>query len=173
MKRHLFNVEIIETNVDDIDNEKFSQWIQEQYKDKGTYDRPLGYSEGEDTPLPMCEEIEKLFAHAQKTLADELNAATIPQGYWAQVHEKGMSTNTHAHLPADVAGVYYVQTPEKCGWLAFEMDPIPPEFTEPKVGKMVLFPAWLKHHVTRNQSNERRISVSFNLGITGTANTDQ
>ena len=38
------------------------------------------------------------------------------------------------------------------------------EFSLPaEKNKMYVFPSWLKHSVTPNQSEEERISISFNL----------
>ena len=33
----------------------------------------------------------------------------------------------------------------------------------PEEGKLVLFPSWLEHEVDQNLSQEKRISISFNL----------
>ena len=45
---------------------------------------------------------------------------------------------------------------------------LPPELMErshykPKAGTVVMFPAWLWHEVKPNESNDIRISVSFNF----------
>ena len=34
---------------------------------------------------------------------------------------------------------------------------------EPKAGRCIMFPAWLWHEVQTNESNDTRISVSFNF----------
>jgi uncharacterized protein (TIGR02466 family) len=34
---------------------------------------------------------------------------------------------------------------------------------EPKVGEMIMFESWLQHSVERNESQEDRISVSYNI----------
>lgn len=169
MKRNLFNVEIMETVLDGIDNDKLAQWIEQEGE---SYDLPAGHSVNEDTSFPRCEEMDKVIDAAVSTCVEQINLDVIPRDFWAQVHEKGMSTNTHAHLPADISGVYYVKVPEGSGVLAFvlETDHLMPEIVEPKEGKLVLFPSWLSHYVTRNQSDERRISVSFNMSIVGPAN---
>ena len=62
------------------------------------------------------------------------------------------------------AGVYYVSLPEGSGDLIFERDENQERVkVTPKVGEYIIFPAWLKHAVTRNQSDDLRISMSFNL----------
>ena len=82
---------------------------------------------------------------------------------WSHIHEKNMSTNWHNH-GCVYAGVYYVSLPEGSGDLIFERDENQERVkVTPKVGEYIIFPAWLKHAVTRNQSDDLRISMSFNL----------
>ncbi len=101
---------------------------------------------------------------------------------WAIVNGKLASNSVHNHPNSILSGVYYLQTPENCGGIFFS-DPrpasqmlIPPveEFnlwTFPKVsykphsGTMLLFPSWLLHGVEMNMSEENRISLSFNIGM--------
>jgi uncharacterized protein (TIGR02466 family) len=102
---------------------------------------------------------------------------------WAIVNGKMASNSVHNHPNSILSGVYYLQAPENCGGIFFS-DPrpasqmlIPPveEFnlwTFPKVsykphaGTMLLFPSWLLHGVEMNMSEELRISLSFNIGMT-------
>jgi uncharacterized protein (TIGR02466 family) len=80
------------------------------------------------------------------------------------------------------SGVYYVKTPENCGLLQIN-DPRPgiqlyrpirkkiqePRelwkeiFYKPVAGRLIMFPSWLVHSVLPNESNDIRISVSFNF----------
>jgi uncharacterized protein (TIGR02466 family) len=101
---------------------------------------------------------------------------------WAIVNGKMASNSVHNHPNSILSGVYYLQAPENCGSIYFS-DPrpasqmlIPPveEFnlwTFPKVsykphaGTMLLFPSWLLHGVEMNMSEELRISLSFNIGM--------
>jgi uncharacterized protein (TIGR02466 family) len=102
---------------------------------------------------------------------------------WAIVNGKFASNSVHNHPNSILSGVYYLKAPENCGGIYFS-DPrpasqmlIPPvlEFnlwTFPKVsykpheGTMLLFPSWLLHGVEMNMSEEVRISLSFNIGMT-------
>jgi uncharacterized protein (TIGR02466 family) len=101
---------------------------------------------------------------------------------WAIVNGKMAHNSVHNHPNSILSGVYYLQAPENCGGIFFS-DPrpasqmlIPPvkEFnlwTFPKVsykphaGMMLLFPSWLLHGVEMNMSEEFRISLSFNIGM--------
>jgi len=91
---------------------------------------------------------------------------------WAHIHEKNMSSNTHDHYPAAVASVFYVSVPEGAGEICFSA-PHFYKYTEywgevifkPEEGMFLLFPGPLEHFVTRNLSEEVRISLGFNFDI--------
>jgi uncharacterized protein (TIGR02466 family) len=101
---------------------------------------------------------------------------------WAIVNGKFASNSVHNHPNSILSGVYYLKTPENCGGIYFT-DPRPasqmlvPPVTEfnlwtfPKVsykpheGTMILFPSWLLHGVEINMSEEVRICLSFNIGM--------
>jgi uncharacterized protein (TIGR02466 family) len=102
---------------------------------------------------------------------------------WAIINGKMAYNSVHNHPNSILSGVYYLQVPANCGGIYFS-DPrpasqmlIPPvaEFnlwTFPKVsykphaGTMLIFPSWLLHGVEMNMSEELRISLSFNIGMT-------
>jgi uncharacterized protein (TIGR02466 family) len=91
------------------------------------------------------------------------------ENYWAHIHEKNMSTNTHNHGDFYVSSVLYLSVPKGSGDLVF----IPKidyrddyayfKICEPIEGYYYLFPSYLDHYVTRNKSEEKRISISFNF----------
>jgi uncharacterized protein (TIGR02466 family) len=103
-------------------------------------------------------------------------------GCWAIVNGKMASNSVHNHPNSILSGVYYLQAPENSGVISF-YDPrsaaqmlMPPmtEFSpwtlpkisyKPEAGTMLLFPSWLLHGVELNMSEEVRISLSFNIGI--------
>jgi uncharacterized protein (TIGR02466 family) len=102
---------------------------------------------------------------------------------WANINPPGGYNAPHIHPNSLFSGVYYVKTPNKSGKLSC-MDPrpganmmmpirktgqTPPRdlwreaFFEVKKGRALIFPSWLWHSVEPNQSNDIRISVSFNF----------
>ncbi len=101
---------------------------------------------------------------------------------WAIINGKFASNSVHNHPNSILSGVYYLKAPENCGGIYFT-DPrpaaqmlVPPVtefnlFTFPKVsykpreGTMILFPSWLLHGVDMNMSEEIRICLSFNIGM--------
>ena len=101
---------------------------------------------------------------------------------WANINYPGGYNRPHVHPNCLFSGVYYVKSqpgagqlvvndprpgiqtmmptrvkgqPPKHLWREAHIDPVP--------GRIIMFPAWLWHCVEPNQSNDIRISVSFNF----------
>jgi len=119
-----------------------------------------------------------LFEHVQKYL----NGCGTPMRdfhytSWMTRSTKGSYAHIHSHIGADIAGVYYYKAAGvHDGILFFECpdivytsfvgigNVIPPDIMiEPKDGKLLLFPGWLRHGVSTNKSGNERVSVSFNI----------
>ena len=101
---------------------------------------------------------------------------------WANINPPGGYNRPHVHPNSLFSGVYYVKTPPNSGKLICN-DPRPGIQTcmptrkegqppkhlwrdanlDPFPGRIIMFPAWLWHSVEPNQSNDIRISVSFNF----------
>jgi uncharacterized protein (TIGR02466 family) len=101
---------------------------------------------------------------------------------WANINYKGGYNKPHIHPNSLFSGVYYVKTPPNCGKIIFN-DPRPgiqtsmparvegqlPNYLWREVyldtveGRIIMFPSWLWHCVEPNESNDIRISVSFNF----------
>ena len=105
---------------------------------------------------------------------------------WVNINRKGNSNIKHNHPGADLSGVFWIKSPENCGMLNFQspytyngcktlltMNPeIKNKFAAwelikypPKEGDICIFPAFFEHWVEENQSDEDRISVSFNVEL--------
>ena len=105
-------------------------------------------------------------------------------GCWANINPTGGINTPHTHPNNYLSGVYYVQTQSGADSIFFS-DPrpqasvvLPPTHLqsiysgneigfEDRVGRMIIFPAWLVHGVPANRSNRDRISVSFNIMFSG------
>ena len=101
---------------------------------------------------------------------------------WANINPPGGSNQPHVHPNCLYSGVYYIKSninsgrlrlydprpgiqlimpvrksgdPGKSLWRDVNLDPIP--------GRIIIFPAWMWHAVEPNESNDIRISVSFNF----------
>ncbi len=102
----------------------------------------------------------------------------------ANVNGKGHSHHDHTHPNNYLSGVYYVRVPSDSGAIVFS-DPRPQAHVlaptviqrspfnanihpyQPQEGTMLLFPSWLPHMVEANLSEERRISIAFNVMLKG------
>ena len=101
---------------------------------------------------------------------------------WLNINKKGNSNTLHDHPHSIVSGVFYIKVPKDSGKLVFTNDALIRFFPlkvnnfnsnnsqvwrfEPEESMLYLFPAWLKHEVTPNSSNEDRVSIAFNFGGT-------
>ena len=101
---------------------------------------------------------------------------------WANINPPGGYNRPHIHANSLFSGVYYIKAPANSGKLVCN-DPRPGVQTvmptrkkgqppkhlwrevhlEPKVNRIIMFPSWLWYNVEPNESNDIRISVSFNF----------
>lgn len=106
---------------------------------------------------------------------------------WANNVPPGGFTPAHNHNPVAVGGVLYLDADHLKGNLHLE-DPMhlvkgrmpydwekkPYLYTEEikvAAGKILMFPAYLMHHVRSNKSNSNRIVLGFNFGLSWTYKT--
>ena len=101
---------------------------------------------------------------------------------WANINYPGGYNRPHLHPNSLFSGVYWIKAPEKSGNLMLyeprqgaqctmpnrKKGKVPPELWrevhyQPKAGRAIMFPSWLWHEVRSNESNDIRISVSFNF----------
>jgi uncharacterized protein (TIGR02466 family) len=96
---------------------------------------------------------------------------------WFTWYKKGGFQFDHLNAEARVCGVYYYQTNGEDGALRFNnpnhasalgMFPydgqtMPVQYIPPKVGRMVLWPAWLSHRIEPNCTDNESISLNFTL----------
>lgn len=105
---------------------------------------------------------------------------------WININPPQSFNVTHHHPNCEIAGVLWIKIPKNSGDFIFispydflsyvEMFSYKEEFKQelnyyhnykfsPQEGTLLLFPSHLQHRVARNESNEDRISVSFNLKL--------
>lgn len=108
-------------------------------------------------------------------LIPDLNLPYKVAASWFTKTEKGEYAMQHAHGHYDISGVYYFKTNGEDGFLKF-INPTQTHLNtiflpgssrsvvyQPRVGRLLLWPSWLEHRVTENQTNNTRISFSFNI----------
>lgn len=165
--------------------------------DKVTRPRPAlppGSNWQTDQTLHKVPELGDLMAGFTAASVDILTKLEIEyggieiSGCWANISPKGAVHLPHHHPNNYLAGIYYVHTSDGADRVTFHdpsqiNDVISPrlrtanqynykEYSIPaKPGRLVIFPAWLRHSVPQNTSNEIRISVSFNIVFSDFANT--
>ena len=134
--------------------------------------------------LPEYAKLVDMLYSAQRTIYDQEYYESEPflGNMWANINPPGGSNRAHIHPNSLWSGVYYVKAPQNSGQLKIE-DPrsvalmsrprqkdVPKpdrlwreHHYEPKTGSLIMFPSWLNHCVDPNNSNDIRISVSFNF----------
>lgn len=99
---------------------------------------------------------------------------------WMTKTAKGKHAIVHDHGESDISGVYYLKArgDGKDGCIFFKSSQRliltdqcfshitnAPVSITPEVGKLMMFPGWLKHGVRTNESDDLRISISFNIKL--------
>ena len=99
---------------------------------------------------------------------------------WLNIMPASTVHTSHIHPLSTISGTYYVHTPKNCSAIKFEdprldkMMAAPPKKAKhskqarsiveypARAGRVVLFESWLRHEVPPANTDEDRISVSFN-----------
>tara|TARA_R100000995_G_scaffold82389_1_gene56268 strand:- start:1244 stop:1816 length:573 start_codon:yes stop_codon:yes gene_type:complete len=114
----------------------------------------------------------------------EISLNTKIHDYWFNINNLKHGNKLHNHSGAFLSGVFYVKIPKNSGKLYFQNVKASHDNCfksktlntynkyrsnyyniTPKENLLVLFPGWLDHLVESNNSNENRISISFNTVI--------
>ena len=142
-----------------------------------------GYERGkqQDPELTRMEDIVEGFlwdAARDFNVNDQLTLGV--QGWWANINSSSTNVNVeHTHPDSILSSVLYTKCSQNSGSLCFNN---PCNVTSwmmqskffhattelngfyPKIGDLIIFPAWIPHSVTKNLDNEERISIAFNFG---------
>ena len=101
--------------------------------------------------------------------------------YWININSKNSFHYKHPHPGCLFSAVYYVKVPQNSGSIilhnprSYQSLYITPHMIEsyntfnssiytiqPKEGQLIIFPGWLEHEVLPSDTEEERISISFN-----------
>ena len=128
--------------------------------------------------------VDELFKMQMEIYREELlTREPIIGNMWANINPPGGYNRPHIHPNSHFSGVYYIKAPQNSGEIVFNdprsaahmvmpdrvKDIKPPSHlwrevrVNPLEGRMLMFPSWLWHCVEPNESNDIRISVSFNF----------
>ena len=169
----------------DLDTESIEKYcLDYQEKDEGRIlSNEGGYQSHDVEILPLLKELNKnlnIFSESYD-IDDEL----VVDNMWININEYKDYNVSHSHPNSLFSGVYYVKTPEKCGYITFENPAlnimehtysrvhfkewnilnINSRWQEVRENILYVFPGWLRHRVEPNLRNEKRISISFNIGV--------
>ena len=101
---------------------------------------------------------------------------------WAIINKKNDFNVIHTHPNCYLSAAYYVKAPKNCGNFKVESPNIAKRYAYPEIanqnelnvevasiniseGDLFLFPAYLPHKVGKNESDEDRIVISFNVDV--------
>ena len=134
--------------------------------------------------LPEYKKLVNMLYACQKTIYEQEHYESEPVlgNMWANINPPGGMNRAHIHPNSLWSGVYYIKALPNSGYLKID-DPrssaamvrpkqkkgkLPPRLFrethyEPIAGRCIMFPSWLMHCVDVNESNDIRISVSFNF----------
>lgn len=94
---------------------------------------------------------------------EQVSGMTI-KDIWTHKHEPNEKTNVHNHGGNDYSFVYYVRVPKEAGKLVFQLNEhMPQHCMACNESTLYVFPSWVNHYVTKNKSNEIRLSISGNF----------
>ena len=99
---------------------------------------------------------------------------------WAIINKKNDFNVIHTHPNCYLSAAYYVKAPKDCGNFKVESPNIAKRYAYPEIanqnelnvevasiniseGDLLLFPAYLPHKVGKNESDDDRIVISFNV----------
>jgi uncharacterized protein (TIGR02466 family) len=167
----------------------FTQIISEIYKIKQLQESRIvsnnggwqsNFIESKDT------ELSKLMNHIKNNIQkcyDNLNVQKKYYNsgfvYWININSFGHSNHKHIHQNSILSGCVYLKVPKDSGNIMFHPNLVNEyffqSFTEcdnditsseaiffAEEKKVIMFPAFLPHSVSKNNSNEDRISIGFN-----------
>ena len=156
------------------------------------YEGYTSYASLDDLPqrvsafATLTARLDKMAAAFAKRLAWDLTAHTLHlDSLWVNILGEGGGHSGHIHPGSVISGTVYIEMPEGAGAIKFEdprlglMQAEPPLqdnapdaarrfiYRTPEAGTVLLWESWLRHEVMANRSDQARLSISFNYGLSG------
>ena len=145
------------------------------------YEKDYGIANEMKPVISLLNNIAGATVEQRLDISDDIKLAN----FWFNVNSRGNYNTLHNHRGGIISGVLYILVPDdNCGGITFERTDkelqyyLPPfldnhnEFTSsiftlnPKEGSLILFPSWFNHRVEPSQSQNSRVSMSFNYTFT-------
>jgi len=95
------------------------------------------------------------------------------EDFWFNIYEDSGSAKRHAHTPFQLSGVYFIECDENSSPLVIDNNHKNKETItiQPKPGKLVIFPGYAYHSVSKNKNSTKRTSIAFNFCLEGNSST--
>ena len=128
-------------------------------------------------------ELQKYILKSFQTLGWKTENKNIGiKAMWAIINKKNDFNIVHTHPHCYLSAAYYVKAPKNCGKFQVENLNIVRRHSSPEIanqnelnaqvgglevneGDLLIFPGYLPHKVAKNDSDEDRIVISFNVDI--------
>lgn len=128
--------------------------------------------------------LDKMAAAYAESLHWDLGTARLQcDSLWINILGEGGHHSGHIHPNSVISGTCYIAVPDGAGRIKFEdprlpmMMAAPPleadapsdaqrfHYIAPKAGNVLIWESWLRHEVMTSQSEDARISISFNYSV--------
>lgn len=128
--------------------------------------------------------LDKMAAAYAESLHWDLGTARLQcDSLWINILGEGGNHSGHIHPNSVISGTCYIAVPDGAGRIKFEdprlpmMMAVPPlkadapsdaqrfHYIAPKAGNVLIWESWLRHEVMTSQSEDARISISFNYSV--------
>ena len=173
----LHRVFFIHGKLDNIDIKSLKEDCLKSFKNSKKVSNDITDVRNEDLKIPKSKAFNNIVSQIQEKFLKKYSQKIKLDDFWAVVHRKNESTHTHDHVDCfdiknspDYSAVFYVQVPDNSGVIIFEYPINKYNQTKrwwypPSEGHYLIFPSTLDHLVTKNNSNDLRIVISFNFKI--------
>ena len=174
-------------------NEKLSEYIYGLQKDDpegtiksnkgGWHSKNFKLNDKNSIQFKFALELQKYISKTFQTLGWKTENQNIRvKEIWAIINKKNDFNVVHTHPNSFLSAAYYVKAPKNCGKFQVENPNIAKRHFSPEIanknefnaqvagleineGDLLIFPGYLPHKVAKNESEEDRIVISFNVDI--------
>ena len=174
-------------------NKELSQYIYELYnKDKegversnrgGWHSKNFKLSESNSIQQKFAIKLQDYIINTFQNMGWKIKDKNIQiKEMWAIINKKDDFNVIHIHPNCYLSAAYYVRAPKNCGRFQVENPNIAKRYAFPDIenknelnvevagiditeGDLFIFPSYLPHKVGKNESNDDRIVISFNVSI--------
>ena len=149
----------------------------------GWHSENFKLSEPNSIQQKFAQEVQKYILNAFQNMGWKIKDKHIRlKEMWAIINKKNNFNVIHTHANCYLSAAYYVKAPKNCGKFFVENPNIAKRYSHPEIsnrnelngevaeidiseGDLLLFPGYLPHKVGKNESDNDRIVISFNVDI--------